>query len=70
MYQERLVNIMDELDDIQSQVSSYCTDPSVLQQTQLTRETADEFIDIASQCGCQLEKLLYLLDGEKQCQQQ
>lgn len=65
MYQDRLIKLMDELDDIQSQVSNHCIDPAALQQTELTQETADRFVDIASQCGCQLEQLLDLLNGEE-----
>lgn len=65
MYQDRLIKLMDELDDIQNQVSNHCIDPAALQQTELTPETADRFVDIASQCGCQLEQLLDLLNGEE-----
>lgn len=56
---------MDELDDIQNQVSLHAVDPAALQQTELTPETADRFVDIASQCVCQLEQLLDLLNGEE-----
>lgn len=65
MYQDRLIKLMDELDDIQNQVSLHAVDPAALQQTELTPETADHFVDIASQCGCQLEQLLDLLNGEE-----
>lgn len=65
MYHGRIIKLMDELDDIKSQVSLHAIDPASLQQTELTHETADRFVDIASQCGCQLEQLLDLLNGEE-----
>lgn len=64
MYQKRLIEVMNEIDDIHYQIRNARVDPNTLLETSLDFESAEQCADLLDDALGRIEAALSLMTGE------